>query len=249
MRPDNNPSRQARFRLVPLMEAMIRPLATLGWLHQLGLMPSLKTRQPQFAGQGDLFRAPDFHARDDLPEGFRYQPELITAAEEAELVRQLESLAFQPFDFHGHLANRRVAGFGLRYDFDQRKVVEAPAIPAFLMPLREKVAAFARLPVDAFAQVLINEYRPGAGIGWHRDKPHFDAVAGVSLLAPCSFRLRRKNGARWARQTVTLEPRSAYLMTGPARTEWEHSIPPVAAHRYSITLRTPRPQRPSRSEG
>jgi alkylated DNA repair dioxygenase AlkB len=241
MRPDNNPSRQARFRLVPLMEAMIRPLAALGWLHQLGLMPSLKTRQPQFAGQGDLFRAPDFHARDDLPEGFRYQPELITAAEEAELVRQLESLAFQPFDFHGHLANRRVAGFGLRYDFDQRKVVEAPPIPAFLMLLRDKVAAFARLPADAFVQVLINEYRPGAGIGWHRDKPHFDAVAGVSLLAPCSFRLRRKNGARWARQTVTLEPRSAYLMTGPARTEWEHSIPPVAAHRYSITLRTLRP--------
>ncbi|RWN59498.1 alpha-ketoglutarate-dependent dioxygenase AlkB [Mesorhizobium sp.] len=216
-------------------------------------MPSLKTRQPQSAGQGDLFRAPDFlapdfHARDDLPEGFCYRPELITAEEEAELVRQLESLAFQPFDFHGHLANRRVAGFGLRYDFDQRKVVEAPAIPAFLMPLRDKVAAFARLPAEAFVQVLINEYRPGAGIGWHRDKPHFDAVAGVSLLAPCSFRLRRKNGTRWARETVTLEPRSAYLMTGPARTEWEHSIPPVAAHRYSITLRTLHPQRSPRSE-
>ncbi|RWP60215.1 alpha-ketoglutarate-dependent dioxygenase AlkB [Mesorhizobium sp.] len=216
-------------------------------------MPSLKTRQPQSAGQGDLFRAPDFlapdfHARDDLPEGFCYRPELITAEEEAELVRQLKSLAFQPFDFHGHLANRRVAGFGLRYDFDQRKVVEAPAIPAFLMPLRDKVAAFARLPAEAFVQVLISEYRPGAGIGWHRDKPHFDAVAGVSLLAPCSFRLRRKNGTRWARETVTLEPRSAYLMTGPARTEWEHSIPPVAAHRYSITLRTLHPQRSSRSE-
>ncbi|TIL68835.1 alpha-ketoglutarate-dependent dioxygenase AlkB [Mesorhizobium sp.] len=217
-------------------------------------MPSLKTRQPQSAGQGDLFRAPDFlapdfHARDDLPEGFCYRPELITAEEEAELVRQLKSLAFQPFDFHGHLANRRVAGFGLRYDFDQRKVVEAPAIPAFLMPLRDKVAAFARLPAEAFVHVLISEYRPGAGIGWHRDKPQFGAVAGVSLLAPCSFRLRRKNGTRWARQTVTFEPRSAYLMTGPARTEWEHSIPPVAAHRYSITLRTLRPQRPSRSEG
>ncbi|RUU46850.1 alpha-ketoglutarate-dependent dioxygenase AlkB [Mesorhizobium sp. M6A.T.Ce.TU.002.03.1.1] len=206
-------------------------------------MPPLKTKQPEIAGQGDLFGAPDFRALDDLPEGFHYQPELITAEEEAELVRQLESLAFQPFDFHGHLANRRVAGFGLRYDFDQRKVVEAPAIPAFLMPLREKVAAFARLPADAFVQVLINEYRPGAGIGWHRDKPHFDAVAGVSLLAPCSFRLRRKNGTRWDRETITLEPRSAYLMTGPARTEWEHSIPPVAEHRYSITLRTLRPQR------
>jgi alkylated DNA repair dioxygenase AlkB len=231
---------------------MIRPaprlqgLAATGRLHQLGLMPSLKTKQPEIADQGDLFgapdfRAPDFRVLDDLPEGFHYRPELITVEEEAELVRQLENLAFQPFDFHGHLANRRVAGFGLRYDFDQRKVVEAPAIPGFLMPLREKVAAFARLPVDAFVQVLINEYRPGAGIGWHRDKPQFDAVAGVSLLAPCSFRLRRKNGTRWDRETIILEPRSAYLMTGPARTEWEHSIPPVAAHRYSITLRTLRP--------
>ncbi|RWE57171.1 alpha-ketoglutarate-dependent dioxygenase AlkB [Mesorhizobium sp.] len=206
-------------------------------------MPSLKTKQPEFAGQGDLFRAPN-----DLPEGFHYQPELITAEEEAVLVRQLESLAFHPFDFHGHLANRRVAGFGLRYDFDQRKVVEAPPIPAFLMPLRDKVAAFARLPADAFGQVLINEYRPGAGIGWHRDKPQFDAVAGVSLLAPCSFRLRRKNGAGWDRQTIIIEPRSAYLMTGPARTEWQHSIPPLSEHRYSITLRTLHPQRSPRSE-
>lgn len=206
-------------------------------------MPSLKTKQPEFAGQGDLFRAPN-----DLPEGFHYQPELITAQEEAELARQLESLAFQPFDFHGHLANRRVAGFGLRYDFDQRKVVEAPPIPAFLMSLRDKVALFARLPADAFVQVLINEYRPGAGIGWHRDKPHFDAVAGVSLLAPCSFRLRRKYGAGWDRQTIIIEPRSAYLMTGPARTEWQHSIPPLSEHRYSITLRTLHPQRSPRSE-
>jgi alkylated DNA repair dioxygenase AlkB len=211
-------------------------------------MSSLKTRLPEFAGQGDLFCAPDFRVPkfrvlDDLPEGFHYQPELITAQEEDELVRELESLAFQPFDFHGHLANRRVAGFGLRYDFDQRKVVEAPPIPAFLMPLREKVAAFAQLPADAFLQVLINEYRPGAGIGWHRDKPHFDAVAGVSLLAPCSFRLRRKNGTRWDRKTIVSEPRSAYLMQGPARDEWEHSIPLVAAHRYSITLRTLRPSK------
>ena len=87
-------------------------------------------------------------------------------------------------------------------------------------------------------QVLINEYQPGAGIGWHRDKPHFEAVAGVSLLALCRFRLRRKSGTRWDRETILVESRSAYLMTGPARHEWEHSIPPLAEHRYSITLRT-----------
>lgn len=176
-----------------------------------------------------------------LPSGFRYQPDLISPEEEADLVDRLQSLPFAPFDFHGHLANRRVIGFGFHYDYDNRRLVEAADIPDFLLGLRQKVALFADRPAEAFAQVLINEYRPGAGIGWHRDKPHFEDVAGVSLLAPCSFRLRRKNGAKWDRKTIIVEPRSVYLMTGAARNEWEHSIPPVSAHRYSITLRTLRP--------
>ena len=198
-------------------------------------MQRLTSKVPGFAtaGQRDLFGASH-----EYPEGFFYHPDLITLEDETELAQQLEILPFQAFDFHGHLANRRVVGFGLRYDYDRRQVVDAPAIPQFLLPLREKVAAFAHRPAEAFAQVLINEYRPGAGIGWHRDKPHFEDVAGVSLLARCSFRLRRKNGSRWDRQTIVLDPRSAYLMTGPARTDWEHSIPPLEEHRYSITLRT-----------
>ncbi|WP_095198048.1 alpha-ketoglutarate-dependent dioxygenase AlkB [Mesorhizobium carmichaelinearum] len=195
-------------------------------------------------GHTPAFQHDLFGAAEELPEGFAYQPELITPQEATELARHLERLPFQAFDFHGHLANRRVVGFGLRYDYDRREVVEAAPIPDFLLPMREKVAAFARRPVEAFAQVLINEYRPGAGIGWHRDKPHFEDVAGVSLLAPCSFRLRRKNGDKWERRTIVVEPGSAYLMTGPSRTEWEHSIPPLAEHRYSITLRTLRSQNP-----
>ncbi|WP_164768969.1 alpha-ketoglutarate-dependent dioxygenase AlkB [Mesorhizobium sp. M7A.F.Ca.US.005.03.2.1] len=196
--------------------------------------PKSKTLDSGSSGlQHDLFGAAD-----DLPEGFFYQPELITAQEETELARHLEGLPFEAFDFRGHLANRCVVGFGLRYDYDRRQVVEAPPIPDFLLSLRDKIAALAGRPANAFAQVLINEYRPGAGIGWHRDKPHFEDVAGVSLLAPCSFRLRRKNGAKWDRRTIVVEPRSAYLMTGPSRTEWEHSIPAVDLHRYSITLRT-----------
>jgi alkylated DNA repair dioxygenase AlkB len=171
-------------------------------------------------------------------EGFRYQPDLIDSEEETGLAAHLERLPFQPFDFHGHLANRRVVGFGLRYDYDRRRVVEAPPIPAFLLPLRSKAAAFAGLAAEAFVQVLINEYRPGAGIGWHRDKPHFADIAGVSLLAPCEFRLRRKTDGGWDRETIRIAPRSVYVLTGPARTDWEHSIPPVGEHRYSITFRT-----------
>jgi alkylated DNA repair dioxygenase AlkB len=181
----------------------------------------------------DLFGAPRLS-----PEGFRYQPDLLSADEETDLVRLFGELPFEAFDFYGHLANRRVVGFGLRYNYERREVVEAPPIPGFLEPLKAKVAALAGRPADVFVQALINEYRPGAGIGWHRDKPHFGEVAGVSLLAPCSFRFRRKAGAGWDRETATLEPRSAYFLSGPARNVWEHSIPPVDAHRYSITLRT-----------
>ena len=192
-----------------------------------------KTPAPPHAEQADLFGA----LRGAL-EGFRYHPDLLTADEEADLVRNLGDLPFKAFDFHGHLANRRVIGFGLRYDYERRQVMEAPPIPDFLAPLQAKVAAFAGRRAGAFAQVLINEYRPGAGIGWHRDRPHFDEVVGVSLLAACDFRFRREAGSGWDRETMTLAPRSAYLLSGPARNIWEHSIAPVDKHRYSITLRT-----------
>ena len=131
-----------------------------------------------------------------------------------------------------------MASFGYRYDYDRRAVVEAAPFPAFLMSLRRKVAQIFDRPADAFEQVLINEYKPGAGIGWHRDKAQFDEVVGVSLLAPCRLRFRRKAGERWERASLAVEPRSAYLLSGPARTVWEHSIPVLDRLRYSITFRT-----------
>jgi alkylated DNA repair dioxygenase AlkB len=185
----------------------------------------------------DLFGAPAT-LPPSLPEGLRYQPDLLTADEEAELASRLAALPFKPFDFHGHLANRQVVSFGYRYDYGRREVLDAEPIPEFLESLRRRVGAFAGHLPDAFHQVLINEYRPGAGIGWHRDRPQFDEVVGVSLLAPCALRLRLRNGAGWDRAALTLEPRSAYLLSGSARTQWEHSIVPLDRHRYSITLRT-----------
>ncbi len=183
--------------------------------------------------QTDLFAAPDRVAR-----GFRYQPDVLSVEEEEALERELGALPFKPFDFQGFLANRRVVSFGYRYDYDSRAVVEAAPFPSFLEPLRRKVAALFGRPADAFRQVLINEYQPGAGIGWHRDKAQFDEVVGVSLLHPCNLRFRRKAGATWDRASLTVEPRSAYLLSGPARTIWEHSIPVLDHLRYSITLRT-----------
>ncbi len=183
--------------------------------------------------QTDLFAAPT-----GLPKGFRYQPDVLSVEEEEALERELGALPFKPFDFQGFLANRRVVSFGYRYDYGSRAVVEAAPLPSFLEPLRHKVAALFGRPADAFRQVLINEYQPGAGIGWHRDKAQFDEVVGVSLLHPCNLRFRRKAGATWDRASLTVEPRSAYLLSGPARTIWEHSIPVLDHLRYSITLRT-----------
>ena len=115
---------------------------------------------------------------------------------------------------------------------------EAGEMPEFLDDLLVRVAEFAGYEADTFQQVGVNEYRPGAGIGWHKDKPQFGIVVGVSLLAPATMRFRRAHGARWIRISHTVKPRSIYILSGEARTEWEHSIPPLSDLRYSITFRT-----------
>ena len=192
-----------------------------------------KVRSGSVIPQGELFDAPR-----SLPEGFQYQTDLLIAGEEESLAHELSSLPFKPFDFHGHEANRQVVSFGYRYDYGHRAVVDAAPLPDFLAPLRQKIARSFGQPAEAFEQVLINQYRPGAGIGWHRDKADFGEVVGVSLLAPCTLRFRRRSGETWQRASLTVEPRSAYLLSGPSRTIWQHSIPPLDQHRYSITFRT-----------
>ena len=173
-----------------------------------------------------------------MPEGFRYQPDFIDPQTEAALVQHLRMLELKPFEFHGHLGNRRVVSFGLRYNYDQREVQNAPQIPTFLDDLRAKAAAFANRSAHEVKQVGVNEYRPGAGIGWHRDKPEFGDVIGVSLLMSAKMRLRKQDGQKWERRLLVLQPRSIYLLSGASRREWEHSIPPVEKLRYSIMFRT-----------
>jgi alkylated DNA repair dioxygenase AlkB len=172
-----------------------------------------------------------------LPEGFRYQPDLITAAEEQQLLAQIKALPFQAFDFHGYKGKRRVVSFGWKYDFTERRLEAKADIPEFLLPLREKAARFADVAPADLQQALVTEYDVGAPIGWHRDKAVFGDVIGVSLLSAVAFRLRRQVGGKWERVTITAEPRSVYLLRGPSRTEWEHSIPPVPHLRYSVTFR------------
>lgn len=186
------------------------------------------------AGQLSLFGAAGAS-----PEGLVYRPDFVSAEEEAELAAHVGALALKPFEFHGFQGNRRTISFGWHYAFDGSGLRETEPIPDWLQPVRERAAILAGTAPHAFVHALIIEYAPGAGIGWHRDRPVFGDVVGISLLAPAPLRFRRLGeGRSWQRFTLTAGPRSAYLLRGEARHEWEHSIPPLETLRYSLTFRT-----------
>jgi len=180
----------------------------------------------------------------DLPQGFAYRDNFITPDEESALVREIERIEFAAFEMRGVVAKRRVAFYGQSYD-------EGPARPiaGFLLPVRARLADWAEVTPDAFAMALINEYRPGAPIGWHRDAPQYGIVAGISLLSSARMKLRPyvspsalaqtpRRAPRKTTHEIELAPRSAYLITAAARSDYEHSIPPAERQRYSITFRT-----------
>jgi len=173
-----------------------------------------------------------------LPDGLAYAPELIGPDEERDLVERMRDLPFAPFEFQGFLGKRRTVSFGWQYRFDGSGLVEAEPIPDWLEPLRARAAVFAGVEPAALVHALLIEYDVGAGLGWHRDRPVFGDVVGVSLLSEAPLRFRRRSGDRWERYTLRAAPRSAYALRGAARTEWEHSLAPVAALRYSATFRT-----------
>jgi hypothetical protein len=183
----------------------------------------------------------------DLPPGFRYHDDFITPAEETALASAIDAVEFSNFEMRGAIARRRVAFFGSSYTAGQ----DTPPIPDFLMPLRTRIGAWACIAPNTFAMVLINEYRPGAPIGWHRDAPQYEIIAGISLVGECRMKLRPYLSPRQLAGTgrpprkttheLTLRRRSAYIISGPARQDFEHSIPPVEELRYSITFRTLRP--------
>ena len=189
------------------------------------------------AVQFNFFEQQGRRTSGNLPQGLHYRPELIGPSDEDALVAHIRELPFREFEFHGYLGKRRVVSFGWHYDFSGQKLRKAEDVPDFLLELRALAAPLADLEPDEFQHVLVTEYSPGAGIGWHRDKAVFGKVAGISLLAPCVLRFRRKAGEKWERSNVPIEPRSAYVLTGPARSEWQHSISRVDELRYSITFR------------
>ena len=173
-----------------------------------------------------------------LIEGLRYEEDLISATEEASLLSRLNDLNLSPFRFHGWLGNRKTQNFGWRYDFDDASFTPGDPIPGWLFPLRERAASFAELEPSNFVQALVARYDPGAGIGWHRDRDVFQQVVGISLGTPATLRFRRRTDGGFKRTKLEVAPRSAYLLSGAARHDWEHSITPGEALRFSITFRT-----------
>ena len=179
------------------------------------------------------------------PEGFSYVPGFITEDEESKLCEEIQKIELHNFNFQGFKANRKVASFGYDYSFDNGALTKGKDIPEAFDFLIEKVNTHLSLKPGQFAELLITEYPAGSVINWHRDAPPFDIIAGISIMADCTFRLRPQDKAKQGRASVISFPvnrRSLYIIQGPARTDWQHSIAPVKQTRFSITLRTLRNQ-------
>jgi alkylated DNA repair dioxygenase AlkB len=173
-----------------------------------------------------------------MPEGFDYRQEVISADEERRFAGWFAELPLAPFEFHGFQGRRRVVSFGWRYDYAGRQIRPSAELPEILLTLRQRAAEVAGLAAESLQQVLVTEYGPGAPIGWHRDKPMFQEIVAISFLAPCRLRFRRRFGSGWERRSLDVMPRSAYVLSGAARNDWEHGIPPLSALRYSVTFRS-----------
>lgn len=183
-----------------------------------------------------------FAAAQPLPDGLVYQPDFLSPAEERALVAEIVCLPLAEATYKQFTAKRRIVSYGSQYDFSASRLLPAPPPPDFLIPLREKVAAWTGIAADRLVHTLIAEYQPGTQLGWHRDVPNFEDIVGISLAGACRLRFRpypqvKGDMKKWI--TLTLPPRSAYVLRGDARWRWQHGIPPTKELRYSITFRTP----------
>jgi alkylated DNA repair dioxygenase AlkB len=185
-----------------------------------------------------------FEVAAKVPAGFIYHQNFISETEEDEFIREIQKLQLTPFKYYQFTGKRRTASFGWQYEFDSSEITTAPDMPAFLLSVRTRAGNFFNIDPNSLVQMSIIEYTTGSPIGWHRDVPHFGVVVGISLGAACRMRFRKYNRARSKTSnrdeilSIELQPRSIYLMSGPSRESWQHSIPPVKELRYAIMMRT-----------
>ncbi len=212
-----------------------------------GRRPGVQTvraaRRLQHAGQPDLF-AEAGAAPAAAIDGLRYDNDFLSRGEEAELLRIVQGLPLKEMRYKEYTARRRGIGFGGSYDFDTHRLKPGAPLPDVLHPLRDKAAAWAGIAPGDLTHALIAEYRPGTPLGWHRDVPDFEDIVGVSLQGDAVMQFRPyvpgASASRPRALEFLIEPRSIYVLHGPARWEWQHAIAPTEALRYSITLRTRR---------
>jgi len=179
----------------------------------------------------DLFDTP-------IIPGLSWTPDFLSEAEEQDLIARIEAEGLTPFRFHEWTGKRMTHSYGWKYDFQTEALSRSAAPPPWLEPVCIRAAEHVALPADAIVQALLIRYDPGAGIGWHKDRPIYQDVIGISLGNTAAMRFRRRVGSTWKRASVPLEPRALYRLSGEVRHEWEHSIAPVERTRYAITLRS-----------
>jgi alkylated DNA repair dioxygenase AlkB len=177
-------------------------------------------------------------AEEPLVPGLVLVEQAVSEREERQLESYIDAAPLAPFQFGQWEGKRLTTHYGSGYDFGSHRLAEAPPLPEWLLALRDRLGPQVELDPAAFEAALLIRYDPGAGIGWHRDRPQYDKVLGLSLSAPCVFRLRRRTAGGFERRSIELQPRSLYLLTGEVRREWEHSIAPMNVTRRSITFRT-----------
>ena len=190
------------------------------------------------AGQLSLFG--DEAAAVPVP-GLVLVSDAVDPALESALTKQIDASPLAPFQFGQWEGKRLTTHYGSAYDYQRARPVPAPPLPDWLIDLRALLAPRVGREPEAFEQALLIRYDPGAGIGWHRDRPQYGEVIGLSLGARAVLRLRRRReGGGFERAGAELAPRSLYLLSGEVRSEWEHSITPIGETRWSVTLRTMR---------
>lgn len=188
-----------------------------------------------------------FDASVQVPDGFLYRKNFISAAEEQELIERIQKVQLEPFKYYQFTGKRRTASFGWQYEFGASEITAAPEMPPFLLPLRVRAGKVFNIDPNSLVQTSIIEYSTSSPIGWHRDIPQFGIVVGISLGAACRMKFRKYSRVRSKKVdrnevlSIELQPRSIYLMSGAAREIWQHSIPPVKQLRYAIMMRTLRP--------
>ncbi len=194
-----------------------------------------------------MLRCPDqsdlFSSERALPDGLVYRANFLTIEQERTLLAKLSTLGFKQARYKEYTARRLVVNYGAGYDFETNEVTQAPAIPDFLLPLRNDLAAWIGIDATDFVQALISQYQLGTPLGWHRDVPEYEVVAGVSLATAARMRFRPyppRTNKREGVFALELEQRSAYVLARAARWQWQHSVPPTPGLRYSITFRTKR---------